>query len=77
MITDTVLQRVRALQVIAQERGQPLAGSRCVGCFSGRRVLGADMPAGPSQIDDAINAAKAAALSGSELAAIEEGAVVS
>ena len=73
MITDTVLQRVRALQVIAQERGQPLAGLAVRWLLQRPAVCSVLIGASrPSQIDDAINAAQAAALSGEELAAIEK-----
>ena len=59
--------------MIAQERGQPLAGLAVRWLLQRPAVCSVLIGASrPSQIDDAINAAKAAALSGEELVAIEK-----
>lgn len=73
MITDGVLQRVRALQRIARERGQPLAGMAVRWLLQRPAVCSVLVGASrPSQIDEAIEAAQAPALSFEELAAIED-----
>jgi L-glyceraldehyde 3-phosphate reductase len=76
MLDEPRLRRARALQTIAAARGQPLAGMALRWLLQRPAVcsvlIGASRPA---QVDEAISAAAAPALSGAELATIESAAL--
>jgi L-glyceraldehyde 3-phosphate reductase len=75
-ISDTYLERVKGLNAVAQERGQTLAQLALTWVLRHSQVTSALIGASSvAQLESSLGAAKAAALTDAELAAIEPFAV--